>query len=74
MEITWLVNGEEIHDGIRFLPSPLGTSNTSNLTVASPLNVGVYNYTCRVTVKVTGDPIQEAESTARVIITEGGHL
>ena len=70
-EITWLVNGEEIDDGVSPLTSPRGTSSISHLTIAGPRNVGVYDYTCGVTVSVNGDPIQRAESMAQITVTEG---
>ena len=70
-EITWLVNGEEIAEGVGPTTTPQGRISTRHLRVTSPRNAGVYNYTCRVTVAVVGDQPQMAASTAQLIVTDG---
>ena len=68
-EIAWLVDGAEVIDGVSATTNPMGVSSTSELQTVTLSNSGTYNYTCLVTLAVTGDPVLQDIATALVNVT-----
>ena len=63
-EIVWLVNGAETSHGVGPIFDLMGVRSTSELRPLILKGGGMYRYTCRMTVAVDGDPIQQDEATA----------
>ena len=63
-EIVWLVNGAETSHGVGPTSDLMGVRSISELHPLILKGGGMYRYTCRMTVAVDGDPVQQDEATA----------